>query len=66
MATRHQIDKLKARIADLQLELGGPRRPTYRVFMSFDGETDEAFLGRYPDARGTDGRRLPMLILSFD
>jgi hypothetical protein len=41
----------------LALRLEPKRRPRVTVWLSFDGESDDEFLARYPDARGPDGER---------
>jgi hypothetical protein len=57
MVTRSQIDKLSSRIDEVATQLGLAVRPQYVVWLVFDGESDEDFFARHPDARGPDGQR---------
>jgi len=62
MVTAAQINKLAQRIDQVAEQLGLAVRPTYVVWLSFHGETDEAFYARHPDARG---RRHKATVLTF-
>jgi hypothetical protein len=58
MVTALQIAKLDSRIEALAAALGhGPGPAKYVVRFRFDGESDDEFYGRYPDAR-RDGRAI--------
>ena len=62
MVTKNQIAQLSARIDALADQLGLAEKPTYRVWLSFTGESDEEFYVRHPDARGC---RHQGIVLSF-
>jgi hypothetical protein len=57
VVTKFQIEKLSSRIDQVAEQLGLAAPITYRVWLVFDGESDEEFFARHPDARGPDGRR---------
>ena len=52
MVTKNQIAQLSAHIDALADQFGLTEKPTYRVWLSFTGESDEEFYARHPDARG--------------
>ena len=47
MVTKNQIAQLSARIDALADQLGLTEKPTYRVWLSFTGESDEEFYARF-------------------
>jgi hypothetical protein len=59
MVTRTQINRLSSRIEGLAEQLGLAVVPRYNVWLSFDGESDEEFYARHPDARAGCTRGSP-------
>jgi hypothetical protein len=57
MASMAQLARLEARVDALALRLEPRRRARVAVWLSFDGESDDEFMARHPDARGPDGER---------